>query len=68
MDAVKFEIRPLPFEGVIPKRGAVQPGEGYSVDKGMRVREIPSASLRAGSSLRLKSGSAQDGATKGNPN
>ena len=50
------------FEGVIPKSPRFhQRGEGSRVDYvNGNVREIPSTSLRAGSSLRLKNGSGQD--------
>jgi hypothetical protein len=45
--------------GVIPKPGALQPGEGSPIDRRMRAGDP---------SLRLKSGSAQDDATERNSN
>jgi hypothetical protein len=58
--SVVAQFEPVLFlRGVIPKPGAVQPGEGPPIDRRMHAGDP---------SLHLKSGSAQDDATKGNSN
>jgi hypothetical protein len=55
----QFGISDAHLEGVIPKAGAFQPTEGSPAAHSVEAGD-PFDKLRAGSSLRLKNGCAQD--------